>query len=222
MEILHKFSLPAFLASIFVGPAWWICNAFLVRQPNGYAQLGVYSAADRWRLLILFVPTSVFGMVVPVLSNLYGAGDLMGYKRVYRAHILLNSGLALVPAIVMLLIAAPIMSLYGESFQSGWPILMILALAAVPEALNAILGHPLIVAGAMWQRFAFDMLLAVVFICMAFLLIPRWGAVGLASAYFLAFSVTSLGLYIFGKMRTRSTVGEGDPRVAHAKAASIE
>jgi O-antigen/teichoic acid export membrane protein len=211
MEILHKFSLPAFLASILVGPAWWICNAYLVRQPNGYSQLGVYAAADRWRLLILFVPTSVFGMIVPVLSNLYGAGDQMGFKRVYRAHILLNSGLALIPALAMILLAAPIMALYGESFRTGWPILMILALAAVPEAMNSILGHPLIVAGAMWQRFAFDMLLAVVFMSMAFLLIPRWGAVGLAMAYFLAFSVTSLGLYIFGKMKARSRVSEGAP-----------
>jgi O-antigen/teichoic acid export membrane protein len=55
--VLCQFSLPALLASIVVGPALWICNTLLVGHPNGYAQLGLYTAADRWRLLILFVPT---------------------------------------------------------------------------------------------------------------------------------------------------------------------
>jgi O-antigen/teichoic acid export membrane protein len=197
-RVLHQFTLPAFLASIVVGPAMWICNTLLVHQPEGYAQLGLYTAADRWRLLILFVPTSVFGMVVPVLSNLYGAGDLLGFKRVFRANVLLNSGLALTLALVVIVLAPRIMSVFGKTFHSGWPILAILAFSALPEALNTVLGHPLIVADAMWWRCGFDLLLAALLVGSAFVFIPRWGAVGLASAYFLAFSGASVGLYIFG------------------------
>jgi O-antigen/teichoic acid export membrane protein len=210
-RVLHRFTLPAFLASIVVGPAMWACNALLVHQPEGYAQLGLYTAADRWRLLILFVPTSVFGMVVPVLSNLYGTGDLLGFKRVFRANVILNSGLALTLAIVVTVLAPRIMSVFGKTFHSGWPILAILAFSALPEALNTVLGHPLIVADAMWWRFGFDLLLAAVLVGTAFVLIPRWGAIGLASAYFLAFSGASVGLYIFGNCDARKRIPKRIP-----------
>lgn len=201
--VLYEFSLPAFLASIVVGPALWISNALLLHQPDGYSQLGLYTAADRWRLLILFVPTSVFGMLVPVLSNLYGSGDLLGFKRVFRTNLLWLCGLAFSGALIVIVAAKPIMMSYGKSFHSGWPILIILALSAVPEALNTLLGHPLIVANAMWWRFGFDMLLAAILVGLAILLIPRWGALGLAAAYGLAFSTASAGLYLFGTINIK-------------------
>ena len=199
--VLHRFSLPAFLASIVVGPASWFCNALLVRQPNGYAQLGLYTAADRWRLLILFVPTSVFGMLVPVLSNLYGSGDQLSFRRIFRANLVGIAGLALVGAALVSVLAKPIMAGYGPGFNVGWPILIILSFSALPEALNTLFGHPLVVAGAMWWRFGFDAFLALILVGLGVALIPRWGAVGLASAYGGAFSMVSAGLYVFGARR---------------------
>ena len=143
LNILHRFSLPAFLASIVVGPAIWVCNALLVHQPQGYAELGIYTAADKWRLLILFVPTSVFAMVLPVLSNLYGEGDSVGFRKVFRANLQWNASLALLAALLIAAFAAPIMAIYGNSFRGGRLVLIVLAFSALPEALNAILGQPL-------------------------------------------------------------------------------
>jgi O-antigen/teichoic acid export membrane protein len=197
LEILHRFSLPAFLASIVVGPAVWVCNALLVHQPQGYAELGIYTAADKWRLLILFVPTSVFAIVLPVLSNLYGEGDGAGFRKVFRANLQLNASLALLAALLIATLAAPIMAIYGNSFRGGRLVLIVLAFSALPEALNAILGQPLIVAHLMWWRFAFDLLLVAVLVTLAWVLIPKWGALGLAISYGLAYAVTSLGLFLF-------------------------
>jgi O-antigen/teichoic acid export membrane protein len=197
LGILHRFSLPAFLASIVVGPAIWVCNALLVHQPEGYAELGIYTAADKWRLLILFVPTSVFAMVLPVLSNLYGEGDGAGFRKVFRANLQLNASLALLAALLIAAFAVPIMAIYGNSFHEGRLVLIALAFSALPEALNAILGQPLVAAHLMWSRFAFDVLLVAVLVTLAWVLIPKWGARGLAVSYGLAYAVTSLGLFFF-------------------------
>ena len=197
LSILHRFSLPAFLASIVVGPAIWVCNALLVHQPEGYAELGIYTAADKWRLLILFVPTSVFAMVLPVLSNLYGEGDGAGFRKVFRANLQLNTSLGLLAALLIAALAAPIMAIYGGSFRAGRFVLIVLAFSALPEALNSILGQPLIAAHRMWWRFAFDLLLVAVLVGLAWRLIPKWGALGLAASYGLAYAVTSLGLFLF-------------------------
>lgn len=197
LGILHRFSLPAFLASIVVGPGIWVCNALLVHQPQGYAKLGIYTAADKWRLLILFVPTSVFAMVLPVLSNLYGEGNSVGFQKVFRANLQLNASLALLAALLIASFAAPIMAIYGNSFRGGRLVLIVLAFSALPETLNAILGQPLIAAHLMWWRFAFDLLLVAILMTLAWVLIPKWGALGLAVSYGLAYAVTSFGLFLF-------------------------
>jgi O-antigen/teichoic acid export membrane protein len=206
LSMLHRFSLPAFLASIVVGPAIWVCNALLVHQHGGYAELGIYTAADKWRLLILFVPTSVFTMVLPVLSNLYGEGDDAGFQKVFRANLQLNASLGLLAALLIAAFAAPIMAIYGNSFRGGRLVLIVLAFSALPEALNAILGQPLIAAQQMWWRFAFDVLLVAVLMTFAWILIPKWGARGLAVSYGLAYAVTSLGLFLFIRHNTRRLV----------------
>ncbi|MGB7730061.1 MAG: oligosaccharide flippase family protein [Candidatus Acidiferrum sp.] len=197
LGILHRFSLPAFLGSILVVLAIWVCNALLVRQPQGYAELGLYAAADKWRVLIVFVPTYVFAMVVPVLSNLHGEGDGSGFRKVFRANLQLNGSLALLAALVIAAFAAPIMAVYGKSFRGGQVVLIVLACSAIAEVLNAMLGQPLIAAHQMWWRFAFDLLLVTILVGLSWVLIPKWGAVGLAASYGLAFATTSLGLFTF-------------------------
>jgi O-antigen/teichoic acid export membrane protein len=197
LRILQRFSLPAFLASIVVGPAIWVCNALLVQQPEGYAELGIYTAADKWRLLILFVPTSVFAMVLPVLSNLYGEGDGAGFRKVFRANLKLNASLALGAALLIAACAARIMAIYGNSFREGRLVLIVLAFSALPEALNAILGQSLVAAHFMWWHFAFGVLFVATLVGLAWVLIPKWGALGLATSYGLAYAATSLGRFLF-------------------------
>ncbi len=197
MGVLHRFSLPAFLASMLVVAAIWVCNALLARQPQGYAELGLYAAADKWRVMIVFIPTYVFAMVVPVLSNLYGEGDGAGFQKVFKANLRLNAGLALALAVLIAAFAGPIMAMYGSSFGGGRIVLMVLAFSGFGEVLNAILGQPLIAAHQMWSRFAFAVCFVVLLVGLAWVLIPKWRALGLATAYGFAYACTTLILFLF-------------------------
>jgi O-antigen/teichoic acid export membrane protein len=78
-------------------------------------------------------------------------------------------------------------------------VLILLAFAAVGEVFNSMLGQPLIAAHKMWHRFAFDVVLVAVLVGVAWLLVPKWGALGLAAAYGLAYVVTTSGLATFGR-----------------------
>jgi O-antigen/teichoic acid export membrane protein len=111
--------LPPFLASIVVGPAMWVCNTLLVNRPNGYADLGLYTVADKWRILVLFVRTTLVGMALPLLSNLHGKGDSVGYGNLSNANLLIKLGLTIVPAAAIAVCAIPIMSIYGSSYRAG-------------------------------------------------------------------------------------------------------
>jgi len=197
LSVLHRFSLPAFLGSILVVSAIWACNAMLARQPEGYAELGLYAAADKWRVLIVFVPNYVFAMVVPVLSNLHGEGDGAAFQKVFRANLQLNGSLALMTAVLIAVFAGPIMQVYGNRFRGGRVVLLVLACSAIAEVFNAMLGQPLVAAHKMWWRFGFDVLFVALLVGFAWALVPRWGALGLAAAYGFTYACSSLIFFLF-------------------------
>jgi O-antigen/teichoic acid export membrane protein len=196
-SVLHRFSLPAFLGSILVVSAIWVCNAMLARQPQGYAELGLYAAADKWRVLIVFVPSYVFAMVLPVLSNLHGERDGAAFQKVFKANLQLNGSLALVTAALIAVFAGPIMRVYGNAFRGGRVVLLVLACSAIAEVFNVTLGQPLVAAHKMWWRFGFDVLFVGLLVALGWVLIPKRGALGLAAAYGFAYALTISGFAVF-------------------------
>lgn len=201
LAILWQFSLPALLTSVLVSPAMWLCNTWLIHRTGGFAELGVYGAADRFRMAMLFIPASVFSTIVPMLCRLHGENDRKGLRTVLRTNLLLNVTIISLPAMGVALGARPLMRMFGAEYVEGSAILAVLALSAVPEALNTILGQPLI-ASAMWVRFCFDVLLVSTLLLVAKMLIPPYGGLGLAVAYATAFALTSgaLGIFVRSQM----------------------
>jgi O-antigen/teichoic acid export membrane protein len=219
LSVLHRFALPAFLGSILVVSAIWVCNALLGRQPGGYAELGLYAAADKWRVMIVFIPSYTFAMVVPVLSSLYAEGDRTGFRKVFRANLQLNGSLALLVAIGIAAFAAPIMAVYGNSFRGGQIVLIVLAFSAIGEVLSVMLGQPLIAAHQMWWRFGFSLMFVALLLGSAWALIPKRGAMGLAVAYAVAYVTTALALFLFhqqsswGSSRSQDSQRQQDAKV---------
>jgi O-antigen/teichoic acid export membrane protein len=127
--------------------------------------------------------------------------DPDGYRRVNRAHLLLNVIVVLIPVVAIACLSVPIMSSYGASFRSGWPVLVVFCVATIPEALNTILSYPLIARGKMWFRCGFDIALSAILLLLGMWLIPRHGAIGFAIAYLAAFSTISAALYIVTRVR---------------------
>ena len=62
-SVLWKFSLPAILAGLVVGPVTWFCNFLLVNQLKGYEQMANFDIANQWRNTVLFVPAALAQIV---------------------------------------------------------------------------------------------------------------------------------------------------------------
>jgi hypothetical protein len=76
----------------------------------------------------------------------------------------------------------------GElSRPKDWPLL---ACSAIAEVFNAMLGQPLVAARKMWWRFGFDVLFVALLVGFAWVLVPKRGALGLASAFGFAYACT--------------------------------
>ncbi len=186
--VLWKFSLPAALGGALVGPVNWACGALLVNQPGGYAEMGLFSAANQWRIAILFIPGMLGQVILPLLSNLSGESTGQQYRKVLLLNVFLNFGIALAMVLPLVLLAHFVMSAYGPGFGKGTSVLRVLSFSAVLVAANNVVGHAIISKGKMWMGFLFNGLWAVSLLSITLILLQKgYGALGLAYATLIAY-----------------------------------
>jgi len=206
-KLLWQFSVPALLISVVYSPAMWLCSVWLMRTPDGYSQMALFGAADRWHTAILFVPSAMVGAVLPMLSAMLGERNIRGFHKVLYANAAVCFVLVGLPA-ALFAVAAPLaMRVFGESYVGGASVLRWLCIAAMAEVVNGILGQAIAIK-SMWVRFSFDVLLVCLLVLSSYVLIPHWGAAGFAAAYALAFFVVAGGLLIYAGCSGYSPVRE--------------
>ncbi len=185
-RVLLDFSLPTFLSGISVGPVIWGCSALLANQPQGYAQLGIYNAANQWQQAIQFLPGLMGAALLPVLSEKYGRGDRQGSFAVTWKMMKLVAGVVLPLAIVISLLSPWIMRGYGESFVAGhWVVVLSVATAAL-LAIQTPVGQLISASGRMWIGFWMNTGWGAVMLLASWWMV-RWGAEGLAGARLIAY-----------------------------------
>ncbi|HEY8212134.1 MAG TPA: glycosyltransferase [Myxococcaceae bacterium] len=187
LRSLTGIALPTLLGTVVLQPIFWACNVLLVSGRSGYADLGLFNAADRWRQLLLFIPASLSANVLSALSRLNGAGDGAGFHRIFRRSLALMLLVVLVPAAAVTLCAPLCLRVFGAEYRSGALALAVLAGSSIPNALNNTLGQVLITRGKIWWRFFIDLGLGAILLGTASALVPTWGATGLAAAHLLAY-----------------------------------
>jgi O-antigen/teichoic acid export membrane protein len=200
--MLWHFSVPALLASLMVTPVDWICATLLVNQPSGYSEMGVFRVTAQWFGVVIFLPRIASLVFLPILSERIGAGDIESSAATFRALVGASS-LATLPVVVPLAIASPwIMAMYGKSFVSGWPTLVIALITAGVVSMQGPIGQYIAASGKMWLGLVMNLGWAVVYLG-ATLILVRFGAIGLATARLGAYLVHTVWtcLWAFGTMR---------------------
>ena len=201
--VLVGFAVPAVLSGAMVGPVNWICAAMLVNQPNGYAEMGVFNAANQWRMAFLFVPAALTEAAVPVMSQRAGVLGEAGPRRVLRYLLILNAGLG-VPTLIGLCAFSPvIMAAYGPAFRASWPVFVLLQAAAFLQLMQSPLIKLWTATGRMWTNFVVNMLWAATVIVASYVLISE-KAGGLAAGQLIGF--TLYGLLLVGLIWGRQAV----------------
>ena len=194
LAAMCRFSILSLLGSVCLMSAMWFANIVLVSQPDGYASLGVFTAADRWRLLLLFLPASFSPLILSTLSNLHGRNNPAAYRQIFGLNLWVSVGVVLVPSLGVIACAPLAMSLYGDDYRDGGMTLVILAASAIPMVLNNLLGQILVSKGAILGRFLLDVLLSAVLALASWQLIPMYRDQGMALGSLIAYGLTALAL----------------------------
>jgi O-antigen/teichoic acid export membrane protein len=156
MPVLWKFSLPSVLGSIIGPPAAWACNAMLVRQPNGYAEMGILNATNQWFYFILFVPNLMGQASLPVLFERISQGNHGESRALFKTLLKIN-GVVILPVLALAPFSHFIMSLYGADFAAGWPTMLLCLLTAGVMAVQMPGGYMLVARGKMWEALVMNL-----------------------------------------------------------------
>lgn len=196
--ILWKFSLPAALSGMMVSPVMWMCNAMLVNQPDGYAQMGLLDAANQWRLAILFIPGAVGQIILPMLSSLNGEADHDKYRKTIKYNALINCVVAFSAALPIAVLAPYIMKSYGPGFEDGNSVLVILVASTVFVALNNVVGQAIASKGKMWIGFLFNSLWSIVLLLLSYYFIKNGhGVIGISISILIAYFAHSMWQIVY-------------------------
>ena len=199
-DILIKFSLPAAVAGLTTMPALWLATAFLVREKHtvaGLAEAGLYGAANNLRLLVLLLPILINNVGVSLLNNQRGLNDPRRYRQIFWVNMAAVCGGAVCIGGLMVLVGPWALRAFGKSFDAARAALMIMMISVVPEALAVSAFQVMQSREKMWLSFfAVALPRDCTIVVLAYILAPRYGAAGVASAYAIAWSLACLSIVI--------------------------
>lgn len=201
-RIIVNYSLPAFLGGLSVGPVIWCCNALLANRPDGYAQLGVFNAANQWQTAVQFLPALLGTAALPIMAERYGQGDYTGSVRIMLKMMLVNFIVIGPICTALCLCSVMIMKAYGPGFASGhWTLCISVGTAAL-VAILAPIAHYIAASGRMWMGFTMNLGWAICMLVASWFMV-RWGAEGLAGARLVSYSVHAVWSLAFVFVVTR-------------------
>jgi O-antigen/teichoic acid export membrane protein len=192
-ESVLKFALPAALSGLTATPALWLGNAFLVRQPDGYSEMGTYTAVNNLRIMVLFLPVLLNAVSSSILNNHKGKGNLDAYRATYIFNLRAAIISATIGAGLMCVLGEWVMQAFGRDFvgASVAPIIFLVAASVIVEAAGSAAYQLITCHGIMWVSLCLIVLPRdFLMVLAAYYLTPLYGAVGLAGAYTLGCLIT--------------------------------
>jgi O-antigen/teichoic acid export membrane protein len=192
-QILLKFALPAALCGLTFLPSLWIGTTILVRQPNGFSQMALFSAAYILMAGVLFIPNNTYVVGWSILNHHKGERRPDSYWGIFTMNLLVVGVVSVFGSLGVAILGTWLLRLFGKAFVAGHEVLLVMLAAAISQSLTlAVLQH-LQSQERMWlSLFAVILPRDLILVALAVYLVPRHGALGLAWAYACAWSIALL------------------------------
>ena len=210
--IIVKFALPGALSGFTSAPALWLASALLVRQPDGFSQMAIFGASFSLMAAVLLLPNIANNVGMSLINHHKGAGNSLQYRQIFWINLVVTLAIVAAGAVAAAVLGPELLHLFGKNFKNGYTTLLILLAAAVAQGLAVALYQIIQSQAKMWLSFLnVSVPRDTLIVILAYLLIPRHGASGVAFGYATAWSMALLiicGLvYRIGLERTGRRLG---------------
>ena len=198
------FAAPNFLTSIVDTVLDSVDTVLLAVFAISNVAIGQYGAAIRIAIFVSMPLQSFNTMFSPTIAELYSKGENQKLSAMFKIVTKWALTFSLPIFWIAVLFAEPLLGISGSGFAPAWPLLIALAIGNLINVATGSVGYMLLMTGH--QKITFlNSLVAIVFnIVLGVILIPRYGAMGVAIATGVALSVVNLmrllQVYFFLKM----------------------
>jgi O-antigen/teichoic acid export membrane protein len=186
-----SFGLPIYFSSL-INTFDSNVQTVLLGTLNTVTDVGIFAVANQVSMVARMFNQSVGIVSQPIVSELYDRGEREQMARFYQTMTKWTFTLNIPLFLIVLLFPRQILSVFGGDFVEGTVALVILAWANLVKAAGGIWGGVLDMTGKTFLRLVNSILLSVVTLGLNFLLIPRWGVVGAATAALVSTIVVNL------------------------------
>lgn len=182
--ILTRTAIPSVLTNVMVGPVIWVGNTLVVNEPSGYAQLGIFNAANQFKIILAYFPTLVGNVLLPMLSE-----RSQGVNKKLEEFNYLGNWL-FVTIIGSFLMALPEIAswFYGKNYvgQDFNVCLALMMMVSIVLAFKEGIARKLVIDELLWWAFFSNFVWSIIFIAFVFLFRAEGGR-GLAYAYLISY-----------------------------------
>jgi O-antigen/teichoic acid export membrane protein len=187
--IIWQFSFPFFLSGIVHTAVIWAANAVLANQPKGYAELGLFNVSMQFYYMVMMASGILASVSVPMFSEIFGKKDTGLYTRFLNVQLMLVWNLSIALGCLVLILSPWLLQIFGEKYQAAGSILPLTICAAITVVALNILGQAFYTSNRVWLAFLITLMNCVIFMTAVKYLVPLYGAIGLALAYLIAYSL---------------------------------
>ena len=166
---------------------------------RGAREVGIYSVAAA---LVAYVPVllgSVNQVFSPTIADLHTRNQHSLLDRLFQSLTKWILAVTIPLATVLIIFARPLMGLFGQDFERGWPVLVIGTFGQLVNCGVGSVGYLLLMTGNEKRLIRVQAAMAAVMILSAIALIPWLGVVGAA----IAAAVTNIGMNVLNLLQVR-------------------
>lgn len=178
---LLAFSLPVLLV-VVTDIGLYRINVLLGGIWLTKADLGLYTLSVAIAELVIFGVGAVRKIFRPTVAAFHKQGKIEELGNAFQASVRWGLYFTMPVSLIIIMKGASVLTLFGEGFAAGLPVLFILCVSQVISASVAPAGMVLVMSGKQLNYTAIGILAVLVNLGACFLLVPSYGMVGLAIA----------------------------------------
>lgn len=178
---LLSFSAPICLTQVF-GQLRGSFELLMLGMLSTMTAVGVYSAAVRIQAIGAMFLMAVEMVAKPIISELFHQGDADRLGQLYQTLTRWSLAFVLPYFITIILFAKPILAIFGEEFEAGSMVLIIISVGTLINAGTGICGAMIVMTGHSKLSFFNSLITLGISVILNLTLIPVWGLVGAAIA----------------------------------------
>ncbi len=199
VQKIVSFSAPLCLTEITLQSSGYI-DLLLIGIMGTMASVGVYSAVTKVQMAGSLLLAPIVNIAKPMISELYHQSEMMRLKQLYQTLTRWALVLILPLIVTVILFSKPILSIFGDEFVRGVPVLILVAFGMLINASTRMCQSMISMTGRSRLTFFITLIGLVLNVIFDVIFIPRWGMIGSAFGSLLVFAIlgiTRLSLVYF-------------------------